>query len=108
MINLQADDSAMYTLQSLWTQARERLPVTTILLNNRKYGILIGEYQAVGATPGPTAMSMLDLGNPNLDWVALAKGMGVEAARATTLEACADLMQESFKQSGPFLIELKI
>ncbi len=108
VINLQADGSAMYSLQSLWTQARERLPVTTILLNNRKYGILIGEYKAVGATPGPTATSMLDLGNPNLDWVALSKGMGVEAARATTLEACADLMQQSFKQSGPFLIELMI
>ncbi len=108
VINLQADGSAMYSLQSLWTQARERLPVTTILLNNRKYSILIGEYKAVGATPGPTAMSMLDLGNPNLDWVALAKGMGVEAARATTLEACADLMRQSFKQSGPFLIELTI
>ena len=108
VINLQADGSAMYSLQSLWTQARERLPVTTILLNNRKYSILIGEYNAVGATPGPTAMSMLDLGNPNLDWVKLANGMGVEAARATTLEACADLMSQSFRQSGPFLIELMI
>ena len=108
VINLQADGSAMYSLQSLWTQARERLPVTTILLNNRKYSILIGEYKAVGATIGPTAMSMLDLGNPNLDWVKLANGMGVEAARATTLEACADLMRQSFRQSGPFLIELMI
>ena len=108
VINLQADGSAMYSLQSLWTQARERLPVTTILLNNRKYSILIGEYKAVGATIGPTAMSMLDLGNPNLDWVKLANGMGVEAARATTLEACADLMLQSFRLSGPFLIELII
>ena len=108
VINLQADGSAMYSLQSLWTQARERLPVTTILLNNRKYSILIGEYKAVGAAIGPTAMSMLDLGNPNLDWVKLANGMGVEAARATTLEECADLMLQSFKQNGPFLIELMI
>lgn len=108
VINLQADGSAMYSLQALWTQARERLPVTTILLNNRKYSILIGEYQAVGATPGPIAMSMLDLGNPNLDWVKLANGMGVEAARATTLEQCADLMKQSFRQNGPFLIELMI
>ena len=108
VISLQADGSAMYSLQALWTQARERLPVTTVLLNNRKYSILIGEYKNVGATPGPTAMSMLDLGNPNLDWVKLANGMGVEAARATTLEACADLMRESFRQDGPFLIELKI
>ena len=86
VISLQADGSAMYSLQSLWTQARERLPVTTILLTNRKYQILIGEYADVGADPGPTAMSMLDLGNPDLDWVELANGMGVEAARATTLE----------------------
>ncbi|MBI3369552.1 MAG: hypothetical protein HY021_14220, partial [Burkholderiales bacterium] len=108
VISLQADGSAMYSLQSLWTQARERLPVTTILLNNRKYNILIGEYEGVGATPGPTAMSMLDLGNPDLDWVKLANGLGVEAARATTLDALADLMRRSFRQAGPFLIELMV
>ncbi|SEB22405.1 acetolactate synthase large subunit [Variovorax sp. YR216] len=108
VINLQADGSAMYTLQSLWTQARERLPVTTVLLNNRKYNILIGEYTSVGAIPGPTAMSMLDLGNPSLDWVRLAKGMGVEAACATTLDECADLMTSSFGMSAPFLIELMV
>ncbi|HEY0826347.1 MAG TPA: acetolactate synthase large subunit, partial [Ramlibacter sp.] len=89
VLSLQADGSAMYTLQALWTQARERLPVTTILLNNRKYGILVGEYKGVGATPGPTAMRMLDLGDPDLQWVKLAQGMGVEAARATTMEECA-------------------
>lgn len=108
VINLQADGSAMYSLQSLWTQARERLPVTTVLLNNRKYNILIGEYKGVGATPGPTAMRMLDLGDPALDWVQLANGMGVEAARATTMEECADLMAQSFRQAGPFLIELMV
>lgn len=108
VINLQADGSAMYSLQSLWTQAREQLPVTTIILNNSKYNILIGEYANVGAKPGETAMSMLDLGNPFLGWVNLANGMGVEAARATTLEACADLMQQSFGRQSPFLIELMI
>ena len=108
VINLQADGSAMYSLQALWTQARERLPVTTIILNNSKYNILIGEYRNVGATPGPTAMGMLDLGNPSLDWVRLANGMGVEAARATTLDACADLMVSSFGRQTPFLIELMI
>lgn len=108
VISLQADGSAMYSLQALWTQAREKLPCTTILLNNRKYNILIGEYKAVGATPGPTAMRMLDLGNPDLNWVKLAEGMGVEAARATTLEQCADLMRQSFKQDGPFVIELMV
>jgi acetolactate synthase-1/2/3 large subunit len=51
-------------------------------------------------------MSMLDLGSPDLDWVKLANGMGVEAARATTLEACADLMRQSFTRDGPFLIDL--
>ncbi len=108
VINLQADGSAMYSLQSLWTQAREQLPVTTIILNNSKYNILIGEYANVGATLGATAMSMLDLGNPLLDWVSLANGMGVEAARATTLEECADLMRSSFGRPAPFLIDLVI
>jgi len=108
VINLQADGSAMYTLQALWTQARERLPVTTVLLNNRSYKILLGEYRNVGAAPGPTALGMLDLGNPDLDWLRLAGGLGVEAARAQTLEACADLMAASFRQDGPFLIELMV
>jgi len=108
VINLQADGSAMYSLQALWTQAREQLPVTTIILNNSKYNILIGEYENVGAVPGATAMSMLDLGNPALSWVSLANGMGVEAARATTLDQCADLMRDSFGRSHPFLIELMV
>jgi len=108
VISLQADGSAMYSLQSLWTQARESLPCTTIVLSNRKYNILIGEYAGVGATPGDTAMRMLELGHPDLDWLRLAGGMGVEAARATTLEQCADLMRQSFDQRGPFLIELVI
>ncbi len=108
VLNLQADGSAMYTLQSLWTQAREKLPVTTVILANRKYQILLGEYQGVGANPGRTAMDMLDIGNPDLDWVKLANGMGVEAARVHTLEDCADLMRQSFSQPGPFVVELVI
>ncbi len=108
VINLQADGSAMYTIQSLWTQAREKLPVTTVILNNGKYQILIGEYAGVGANPGRTAMDMLDLGNPGLDFVRMANGMGVEAARASTLEDCAALMSASFMKDGPFLIDLAI
>jgi acetolactate synthase-1/2/3 large subunit len=108
VLALQADGSAMYTVQGLWTQAREKLPVTTIILSNRKYQILIGEFFSVGANPGPTAMNMLDLGNPDIGWVKLAESLGVEAAQAHTLEACADLMAGSFKRSGPFLIELLI
>lgn len=106
VLNIQADGSAMYTIQSLWTQAREKLPVTTVIINNRKYQILIGEYAGVGANPGPTAMNMLDLGNPDMDFVKIANGLGVEAARATTLEDCARLMQQSFLTPGPFLIDL--
>jgi acetolactate synthase-1/2/3 large subunit len=108
VLNLQADGSGMYTLQGLWTQARERLPVTTIVLSNRKYAILLGEYRGVGANPGRTAMDMMDLGNPDLDWVKLAEGMGVEAAKTNTLEGCADLMRQSFSREGPFVIELEI
>jgi acetolactate synthase-1/2/3 large subunit len=108
VISLQADGSAMYSLQALWTQARERLPCTTVLLNNRKYAILQGEYRGVGATPGPTALRMLDLGDPDLGWVQLAAGMGVEGARASTMEECADLLARSFRQPGPFLIELMV
>jgi acetolactate synthase I/II/III large subunit len=108
VINLQADGSAMYTVQALWTQARERLPVTTVILSNRKYQILLGEYQNVGANPGRTAMDMLDLGNPDIGWVKMAEAMGVEAAQATTLDQVGDLMAQSFARPGPFLIELVI
>jgi acetolactate synthase-1/2/3 large subunit len=108
VINLQADGSAMYTVQALWTQAREKLPVTTILLSNRKYLILLGEYQNVGANPGRVAMDMMDLGNPDIGWAKLAQSMGVEAATATTLDQVADMMAQSFARPGPFLIELMI
>jgi acetolactate synthase-1/2/3 large subunit len=108
VINLQADGSAMYTIQSLWTQAREKLPVTTVILNNRSYKILLGEYANVGANPGRTALDMLDLGNPDMDFVKMANSMGVEAAKAGTLEQCAALMQASFKRNGPFLVDLAI
>src|SRR5699024_10138579 len=108
VIGLQADGSAMYSLQSLWTQARERLPVTTVILNNSSYNILIGEYKNVGAMLGKSAMDMLALENPGLDWTQLANGMGVDAARATSMEQCADLLKASFKQDGPFVIDLII
>ena len=108
VVGLQADGSAMYTLQGLWTQARERLDVTTVILANRKYQILLGEYQGVGANPGRTAMDMMDLGNPDLDWVRLANGMGVEAARTDTMDGFADLFAQANARPGPFVIELLI
>ena len=87
VICLQADGGGMYTVQALWTQARERLDVTTIIFANQKYSILQIEFGRVGAhNPGPKAMSMLDLGNPELNWVSLAEGMGVPAWRVKTAE----------------------
>ena len=84
VVNLQADGSAMYTLQALWTQAREKLDVTTIILSNRSYASCIGEFANVGADRRARPPSTcFDLGNPDLDWVRLANGMGVEAARPT-------------------------
>ena len=100
VIALQADGSAMYTLQALWTQARERLDVTTVLLSNRKYQILLGELANVGANPGRTALDMLDLGNPDLDWTRLARGMGVEAARAETCERFARPVRPGQRAEG--------
>ncbi len=108
VVALQADGSAMYTLQGFWTQARERLDVTTVILSNRKYAILLGEYRGVGANPGRTAMDMMDLGNPDLDWVRLAGGMGVEGARVETMEGFADVFAQANARPGPFVIELVI
>jgi acetolactate synthase I/II/III large subunit len=107
VINLQADGSGMYTLQALWTQAREKLDVLTIIWANRSYRILHNELANVGAgKPGVTACTMLDLDNPVLDWVSLAKGMGVEGVRVTTLDEFNDALQTSMLRSGPFLIEV--
>jgi acetolactate synthase I/II/III large subunit len=109
VVNLQADGSAMYTVQSLWTQAREKLDITTIIFANRKYAILQIEFGRVGAhNPGPKAMSMLDLTNPSLDWLSIAKGMGVPAWRATTAEEFTKALDASLGTQGPSLIEALI
>ena len=105
VIGLQADGSAMYTVQGLWTQARENLDVTTIIFNNRKYAILQVEFMRVGANPGRKAMDMLDLSRPDLNFTELASGMGVHAARATTAEAFHSALQEALATPGPALIE---
>lgn len=109
VITLQADGSAMYTVQALWTQAREKLNVVTIIFSNRRYNILYGELKDVGATlPGANARSMLDLDNPALDWVLIAKGMGVEGACAKTSEEFNRLLAAAITKTGPFLIEALI
>ncbi|MCP5373035.1 MAG: acetolactate synthase large subunit [Hyphomicrobiales bacterium] len=106
VISLEADGSAMYAPQALWTQARENLDVTTVIFANRGYQILKGEMKATGyGEPGRKARDMLEIDRPALDFVSLAKGMGVEGARAETAEALDDLMKQSLKRPGPFLIE---
>jgi acetolactate synthase-1/2/3 large subunit len=105
---VEGDGSALYTVQALWTQAREKLDVTTVILSNRKYAILEIELAKVGANPGRTALDLFKLNDPTLDWIHLAAGMGVEAARAETLEQFADLLAASYRREGPFLIELVI
>ena len=108
IINLQADGSALYTVQALWTQARENLAVTTVIFANRRYAILQGELQQVGATPGEASRALFDLGNPDLDWVTIARGFGVDGARAETMEEFAALMTHANSAAGPFLIELMV
>jgi acetolactate synthase-1/2/3 large subunit len=106
VVCLQADGSAMYTVQALWTQAREGLDVTTVILSNRSYAILNLELTRVGAgAGGPRAESLLELSNPELDFVSLARGMGVSAARATTAEELVIRLQIALRESGPHLIE---
>ncbi|QYG95284.1 acetolactate synthase large subunit [Iamia sp. SCSIO 61187] len=106
VINLQADGSALYTIQALWTQAREGLDVTTILLNNQSYAILNMELQRVGATdPGPAALSMLDLTNPTTDFCAVAQGLGVPAERATDAEGFTAALERALAIPGPALVE---
>ena len=107
VITLEGDGSAMYTLQSLWTMAREQLDVTIIVFANRSYNILRGELAAVGAgTPGQRATDMLTLDRPNLDWQAMARGHGVEAGQATTLDELAVQLKRGLASRGPYLIEL--
>ncbi|MDN5785818.1 acetolactate synthase large subunit [Pseudorhodobacter sp.] len=109
VIALQADGSGMYRLQALWTQAREQLDVLTIIFANRRYQILHGELANVGAgTPGRNASPMLDRDNPELGWVHLAKGMGVEGARVETVAAFVDVLKSALARKGPFLIEAMI
>ena len=109
VVCIHGDGGAMYTLQALWTQVRESLDVTTVIFANHSYAILNIELARVGAgEPGPKALSMLDLHNPELDWVKLATGMGMEASRASTLEEFASQFASAMKQRGPRLIELML
>jgi acetolactate synthase-1/2/3 large subunit len=106
VIALQSDGSAMYTISALWTMAREQLDITVVILNNRAYAILQLELQRVGATAGgPKAQSLLDLSNPDLDFVAIAEGFGVPAKRATTAEELVTHFRAAIAEPGPHLID---
>ena len=111
VVSLEGDGSAMYTIQALWTMARENLDVTVVIFNNQKYSILELEFVRTGARggkPGPKAASMLDIGTPNMDFVAMATGMGVSASRATSAEEFAQQFAEAIAHKGPRLIEAMV
>jgi acetolactate synthase-1/2/3 large subunit len=106
VIALQADGSALYTISALWTMAREQLDITVVILNNRAYAILQLELNRVGASAGgPKAQSLLDLSNPDIDFVAIAQGFGVPANRATTAEELATHFRAAVAEPGPHLID---
>jgi acetolactate synthase-1/2/3 large subunit len=109
VVALEADGSALYTLQSWWTMAREGLDVTTILFNNRSYAVLNMELGRVGAEAGgPRAKDMLDLSRPDLDFTALATGMGLHASRATTADELVDQLGRALATPGPSVIEAMV
>ena len=101
------DGSAMYTVQSLWTMAREKLDITVLIFANRSYQILRGELTNVGVqNAGPRAMDMLSLERPTLDWVQMAQSMGVTASRASECEELEAALEDGLTSGGPNLIEI--
>jgi acetolactate synthase I/II/III large subunit len=109
VVALEGEGSAMYTIQSLWTMAREQLDVAVVIFNNRSYAILNIELERVGAEDsGPKASSQLDLAGPDLDFVALGTGMGVPSMRVETCEELVAELERAIGESGPRLIEAVI
>jgi len=111
IVCLEGDGSAMYTIQALWTMAREDLDVTVVIFNNRKYSILELEFARTGArggVPGPNAASVLDIGKPNMDFAAMAQGMGVKATRATTAQDFNSQFEQAMRERGPRLIDAHV
>ncbi len=111
VVALEGDGSAMYTIQALWTMARENLDVTVVIFNNQSYNVLEMEFGRTGARggkPGPNATSVLNIGNPDMDFVAMAEGMGVKATRATTSEAFIEQFEQAMKGKGPHLIDAMV
>lgn len=106
---LSADGSGMYTLQALWSMAREGLNVTNVIFANRVYGVLKREYLNLGiGEPGPRARDLLEIGRPDLHWVSLARGMGVPAQRISSLDGLVKALKQGFAADGPGLIEIPL
>jgi acetolactate synthase-1/2/3 large subunit len=109
VINIEADGSAMYTFQALWSQAHEKANVTTIICSNRKYFTIEFECRRAGcATPGPGSRALIDMTNPPIDWVSLSRGMNVPAVSVDTAEELAKELQTALNEPGPHLIEAVI
>ena len=107
VIALEGDGSGMYTLQALWTMVRENLDITVVIFANRAYKILLGEFSGVGAgVPGQRAIDMLSLDRPDLDWVSLAKGMGMQACRVSDMSGFSVGLQKALAVQGPALVEV--
>ncbi len=111
VICLEGDGSAMYTISALWTMAREHLDIAVVIFNNRKYSILELEFTRTGArggVPGPKAASMLDVGKPDMDFAAMARGMGVPAWQVTTADEFNERFEAAMAQRGPILLDAVI
>jgi acetolactate synthase-1/2/3 large subunit len=107
VISFQADGSAMYTVQALWTQAREGLNITTLLCSNHAYKILRMELERAGIkNPGRKSLDLTDLTGPNIDWVKISGGFGVPAVSVTTAQELGRALNRGLHEPGPFLIEI--
>jgi len=107
VVAVHGDGGAMYTVQALWTAARENARVTIVIFKNGRYGILDYEAKRHGLGPfGAKGSSMFDLGRPEISWVAIATGMGVPAMSASTVEAFSSAFRSAVATPGPHLIEV--
>jgi len=107
VIAMIGDGSAMYTIQSLWTMAREGLDVCVMIFSNREYKILYSQLNSVGVpNPGPRAIDMLTLGRPTIDFVGMAKSLGMPGAKVTNLEELTAELTRANSQRGPYLIDV--
>lgn len=104
---LEADGSALYTVQALWTAAREHLRVTTVIFANRTYQILKTELGSLG-NPGPGALATLDLSRPYIDFTGIARSLGMAATRVKSLDEFASTLHRCLLGSDPHLIEVPL